>query len=442
MTGAGQGGPEAKRLDYDVVIVGAGAAGLAASAILRAAGVSSLLIEAGRHVGGRARTLTPPILNGAHFDMGATWLHQTDRNPLVTLARARAVGLRPAFQGGRRLLVDGRIATDDEEAAYQASRDHWERLVTDRADGADCSLAEAGASHADDAWTASIENWDGAIIAAADAADLSLHDWRRNLLDDNNLRAPGGVGALLGAEFIPRMGPCRFGTRVNRIEWHAGEPCAVHCDGAALTARAAIVTVSTGVLRAGRIAFDPLLPEETVAALDGLPMGLLSKLAFPAAEPLAGIADDTLIERRVPRRGAPGMLLSIRPNGAGYVAGFFGGQHAWSLASHPEAALQEARGILQEALPGIAPGTGGLVTEWGTDPLFLGAYSYCRPGHAESRELLARPLGGGRLLFAGEACRTDGLAGTVGGALFDGERAAQAVLRCIMGMESVPSLTP
>ena len=437
MTDAGRRGP-----DYDVVIVGAGAAGLAASAILRAAGLSSLVIEAGRRFGGRAHTIGPRILNGAHFDMGATWLHQTDRNPLVSLARARGVELRPAFQGGRCLLVDGRTATQGEQAAYAASRDHWERLVTDRADGADCSLAEAGASHADDPWIASIENWDGAIIAAADAADLSLHDWRRNLLDDNNLRAPGGVGALLAAELWPRAGPIRCGTGVDRIEWHAGKPCVVHCGGTTLTARAAIVTVSTGVLRAGRIAFDPALPQETVAALDGLPMGLLSKLAIPAAGPLAGIADDTLIERRLPQRGAPSMLLSVRPNKAGYVAGFFGGRHAWSLASRPEAALREARAILRETLPDALLGTGGLVSEWGTDPLFLGAYAYCRPGNAGSRETLARPLGGGRLLFAGEACRTDGLAGTVGGALYDGERAAHAVLRCIIGMDSVPSLVP
>lgn len=435
MTGAGRNGP-----DYEVVIVGAGAAGLAASAVLQAAGCRSLLLEASDRPGGRAHTVHPAILGGARFDTGATWLHQSDRNPLVTLARNRGIALQPAFQGGRRLLVDGHPATDAEEAAYGASRDAWERLATERADGPDCSLAEAGAGRADDPWTASIENWDGAIIAAADAADLSLHDWRRNLLDDNNLSPPDGVGGLLDTVLSSMIGPARLGTAVERIEWHGGAPCMLHTMAGAITARAVIVTVSTGVLRANRIAFAPGLPQSTLEAIDGLPMGLLSKLAFPAPDAIDGIDDDTLVERRVIRRGAPGMLVSVRPHGLGYVGGFFGGRHAWSRASRPDAALAEARTILREAVPGAAPGAGGIVTEWGTDPRAMGAYAYCRPGQSGSRGMLSRPLGDGRLLFAGEACRTDGLAGTVGGALFDGERAAQAVLRCIIGMDHVPAL--
>ncbi|WP_428375479.1 flavin monoamine oxidase family protein [Lichenicoccus sp.] len=435
MTKAGRSGP-----DYDAVIIGAGAAGLAASAVLHAAGCRSLLLEADCRIGGRAHTLHPAILGGARFDAGATWLHQTDRNPLVCLARARGIALRPAFRGGRRLLVEGRRATGAEAAAYDASRAAWERLVTARADGPDCSLAEAGTARADDPWTASIENWDGAIIAAADATDLGLHDWRRNLLDDNNLSPPDGVGTLLATLLGPLVGPARLNAGVERIAWHDGEPCVVQTGGGTVTARAVIVTVSTGVLRAHRIAFEPALPQTTAEALDGLPMGLLSKLAIPVPDPVPGLDDETLIERRVPRRGAPGMLVSVRPHGHCYASGFFGGRHAWSRAGQPDAALDEARTILCEAEPGAVTGAGGYVTAWGTDPLFRGAYSYCRPGRAASREMLGRPLGGGRLLFAGEACRTDGLAGTVGGALFDGERAAQAVLRCIMKLDSVPSL--
>ncbi len=435
MKSTGQNGP-----DYDAVIVGAGAAGLAASAVLQAAGCRSLLLEAGDRIGGRAHTLHPPILGGARFDTGATWLHQSDRNPLATLARRRGIALKPAFQGGRRLLVEGRSATGAEEADYAASREAWERLVTARAAGPDCSLAEAGMDRADDPWTASIENWDGAIIAAADAGVLSLHDWHRNLLDDNNLSPPDGVGTLLETLLTPMIGPIRLGVPVERIAWQDGEACVLHTATGTITALAVIVTVSTGVLGSRRIAFEPTLPQTTLDAIDGMPMGLLSKLAIPVPNALPGIEDDTLVERRVARRGDPGMLVSVRPHGLGYVSGFFGGRHAWSRMLQPDAALGEATAILREAEPGAVTGAGGIVTGWGGDPLFLGAYSYCRPGGGLSRAALARPLGDGRLLFAGEACRTDGLAGTVGGALFDGERAAQAVLRCIKGMQSVPSL--
>jgi monoamine oxidase len=68
------------------------------------------------------------------------------------------------------------------------------------------------------------------------------------------------------------------------------------------------------------------------------------------------------------------------------------------------------------------------MTAWGTDPAFLGAYAYAIPGAAGARAVLAAPLWDGRLVFAGEACDTDGLAGTVAGAYFSGARAADSVM--------------
>ena len=71
---------------------------------------------------------------------------------------------------------------------------------------------------------------------------------------------------------------------------------------------------------------------------------------------------------------------------------------------------------------------GAVVTGWGTDPLSLGAYAYARPGCADLRGALAQPLADGALAFAGEAWRTDGLAGTVAGAWLSGRDAAEAVM--------------
>ena len=78
---------------------------------------------------------------------------------------------------------------------------------------------------------------------------------------------------------------------------------------------------------------------------------------------------------------------------------------------------------------GLGTGRGaGLVTEWGTDPLTLGAYAYAAPGQADQRGVLAAAFPGERLLFAGEACRMDGLAGTVGGAFLSGRDAADRIV--------------
>jgi monoamine oxidase len=139
----------------------------------------------------------------------------------------------------------------------------------------------------------------------------------------------------------------------------------------------------------------------------------------------------TMAFRQVRRFGDPFMSFIAWPRGTDHVIGFVGGDAAWKLAPDPAAATDFARAEWRalfgaEADSNFAPGS--FTTDWGTDPYNLGAYSYARPGGAGARAALTLPLGDGRLLFAGEACRTDGLAGTVGGAVLDGRRAAAAIL--------------
>ena len=428
--------------DYDVAIVGAGAAGLAAASILRRAGRRCILLEASGRIGGRAHTIRPQALAGARFDTGATWLHQTDRNPLVTLARARGITLAPAHQGASRLFVDDRPASRDEAADYEAASAAWQARAREDARGADRALSEAGG--APGPWTANIENWEGAIIAAADADRLSLHDWRANQLDDNDLDAPDGVGTLLADLLGPMAGAAAFGHRIDRIDCSDARICRLHGPRGVVSARAVIVTVSTGVLARGRIGFTPALPAATLAAIASLPMGLLNKLALPVpGAQRSGLGPGTLLEQRLPARGIGGMLLSAWPQGLPYIAGFFGGRLARGLDG-PQAALGHAQALLRRLLGTQACETldfgSGIVTNWAGDPLFEGAFAYCPPGGAGARAALAEPVGE-RLLFAGEACRSDGLAGTVGGALLDGERAARWLLARHFALESPPTLT-
>ena len=429
--------------EWDVAVVGAGAAGLAATAVLRANGVRCVLLEAGSRIGGRAHTIHPDCLGGVRFDTGATWLHQADRNPLVALARARGIVLAPAHQGPHRLFVDHRPARAGEERAYQAARSAWQHTVRQRLDGPDLSLAEAAGDAGP--WTGSIETWEGAIIAAADASTLSLRDWHRNQLDDDDLSPPDGVGTLLAQVVGPMAGAVRLDTPIAAIDWTDPDCCRLYGPRGSYSAGAVIVTVSTGVLARRRIAFEPALPAATLAAIEGLPMGLLSKLALPATGAgRLGLRPGTLLENRLDRRGAAGMMLSAWPGGLGYVTGFYGGRHARMLEGRPAEALGAAQSLLcrllgEQAAHAVDAGS-GFATGWAADPLFGGAYAYCPPGHADARAGLAEPVGGGRVLFAGEASCTDGLAGTVGGALTDGERAASWLLRRRFGRESAPGL--
>ena len=417
--------------DFDVVVVGAGAAGLAAAALLREAGLTVALIERGTRIGGRAFTDRPAALGGQTFDHGPQWLHAADRNPLIPLARAHGIAVHPDTPwDDRSLAMDppGRPASGDAHAAAEA---RWRQAVKRRLDGPDTSLAEAARAVADDPWMPTIEAWEGAIIAAGDADALSLHDWHANALEGGNYVAPGGLGSLVAACLDPGEGGVDLGVRVTGVSAEPGG-VRVTTERGTLRAGAALVTVSTGVLRAEAIAFSPALPNDVLAALDGLPMGLLSKIALRAAgAERLGLRPATGMFRRLETRGAAFLSTIFWADDSDLAVGFVGGRAAWQLAGCPDAAaafmLDELAATLGHDVRRVfAPAF--LATRWGEDPAFLGAYAYATPGNAGARAVLGRPLWDGRLMFAGEACATDGLAGTVAGAYLGGRHAAQAIL--------------
>ncbi|MGU3546723.1 NAD(P)-binding protein, partial [Methylobacterium sp. A52T] len=102
-----------------VVVVGAGAAGLAAAALLRSAGQSFTLVEARDRIGGR--TFTDRALGAAcRFDAGAEYIHWAERNPWAPIARAAGAHVAREDGWARRLVVDGRPATAAEAAQRRA----------------------------------------------------------------------------------------------------------------------------------------------------------------------------------------------------------------------------------------------------------------------------------------------------------------------------------
>ncbi|HEX4261616.1 MAG TPA: FAD-dependent oxidoreductase, partial [Acetobacteraceae bacterium] len=299
------------------------------------------------------------------------------------------------------------------------------------ASGSDTSLARAADALRDDPWTNTVEAWEGAIVADADADGLSLRDWAANLLGGRNLAVGGGVGALVLRRLAPEAGPVALRTPATGIDW-SGRGVRVETPRGGLAAPACIVTVSTGVLAAGAIRFDPALPQATAAAIEGLPMGLLSKIALPASgSDRLDLPRGTGSDRMLARPGETLLSLHAWPQGFDHVVGFFGGRAAWALAAEPPDATEAfVRAELRRrfgARADAALGGPAVVTRWGTDPFSRGAYAYARPGQAGARAVLGRPLAGGRLCFAGEACHTEGLAGTVGGAWLTGTAAADAV---------------
>ncbi len=391
-----------------------------------------VVLEAGPRAGGRAWTSYPPLLGGP-FDEGAQWLHDAGRNPLARLAEQAGDPLEEAFSAStRRVFVDGRPATSEEEAAFERTWDGLDARAAPLLAPGQPDVPLAAALDPADPWSATVGNWEGAIIAAADADQLSLRDWWLNRLDGQNLRVPRGLGALVLRLLAEEVTGVELDTPVLLVRWD--EPWGVSVETARGTVRAGhcIVTCSTGVLAAGGILFEPALPVPIQEAINGLPMGLLSKVALRAAGvDRLGMPDNSLVTPQV-APGQPGASLNLWGWGGDRAVAFFGGRAAWDRVE-PGAGEAFARELIRSLFGARADQTfrpGAVETRWGTDPLFRGAYAYAPPGCVPLRACLAEPVGDGRLLFAGEATRTDGLAGTVGGAFLGGTQAAAYCNSC------------
>ena len=419
--------------DVDVVVIGAGLAGLGAATALREAGRSAVVLEASGRIGGRAWTTYPAELGGVWFDMGAVWLHSAEINPLVPIARAAGETLlRSDELRVERTFVGARAATAEELADYAGA---WQRFEDRAAEllrvQDDMPLAAVARSMPDDPWAVTVETWEGPIICVASADEFSARDWLRNVLSGGNLVPQGGIGAFVARRLGAGL-DIRLATPATRVAWDGAE-VAVETPRGTITARSVIVTVSTGVLASGAIRFDPPLPAETLAAIDALPMGLAMKVALRAAGPdRLGLPLHCSVDRQVQRSGDPTMGFQCWPYKRDYVQGWVGGPVASELARAGNAAavdfaLGQLRSLFGGRVDRLFAGGAHFVTRWDADPWVRGAYSFVRPGDADARSALARPLAGGRLLFAGEACH-DGMAGTVAGAWISGQDAARVAL--------------
>lgn len=429
---AGRGGRRGR-----VLVLGAGICGLAAARELASRGFEVVVLEARDRVGGRLWT---DESLGVPVDLGAAWIEGIRGNPITALADRH--GVAHAFSDADSLLLwdaDGRGLN---RAEREEIRGESARLIaaleelTEELD-TDISVAEGirrvfEGERPFDFERRALDWFVAAEIeadAAAPASELSLlaEDDEEFPGDDHLLH--GGYGRLAAA--LARGLDVRLRQEVRRVAYgRAG--VRVEAAGGAFEADAAVVTLPLGVLRAGAVVFDPTLPSEKRAALQGLAMGLANKvvLAFP--------------EVRWPRHvqylgylsSTPGefpVLLSLTPFlGAPVLVAYVAGEFARELERRPDAEVVDgAVRILRTMLgPGLPAPTGARVTRWGADPFTRGAYSFLPVGgRGESRDVLAQPVGA-RLFFAGEATSRS-YPGTVHGAYLSGLREAERIARTL-----------
>lgn len=405
--------------DVDVVVVGAGAAGIAAGRRLSTAGVRFVVLEARERIGGRAHTVT----DAAPFpiDLGCGWLHSADRNPFVPLAEDLGLRIdrhRPTWgsqAGDRGFPAAAQARFQATMAAFFAGIEAYDEDGPDRTG---TTLVPP------DAPFAALVDAVSTYVNGVELDRLSVRDVSRYADTQVNWRVPDGYGTLI-ARLAAGL-PIATGCPVTAID-HGRRRIRVETAAGAVDAAAVIVTVPTSLLSAETIAFVPALPEKTAAAA-GVPLGLADKVHLTIDRP-EDLEPGHLFGRI--DRAATGSY-HVRPLGKPAIEGYFGGRFAAELeAAGPEAmaalAIEELAGLYGHAIRDRL--TPVAATAWGRDPWSRGSYSAALPGHADERAVLAAPVDD-RLFFAGEATSRHDFS-TAHGAWRTGLAAADAALAAL-----------
>ena len=406
----------------DVVVIGAGAAGLAATRVLAERGLDVTLIEASSRIGGRAYTETTTF--GVPYDHGAHWLHIAASNPFVAYGRKHGFDVYPAPDVYRVFEGDRELGAREKDALWHAWDELYAAIGALGERGNDISAAEAAAG-IEGPWSATAAFGIGPWSMGKDLEDFSVVDWWSGA-DGADWFCREGFGTLI-THWAGDI-PVSLGTRAGRIDW-SGKGVVVETDQGSIRARAVIVTVSTGVMASGAIAFAPMLPARKLESFEKISMGLYNHITLQFSEDVFGMGPDGyLLFRVAPDRKAFGVLTNAGGHGLAYCD--VGGSWARDLEEESaeyriDYAMGELRGMLGSSIDRSF--VKGAVTSWGQNPLTLGSYASAEPGAHDMRTVLRQPVGD-RIFFAGEACHRS-LWATAAGARLSGEEVARDVAR-------------
>jgi monoamine oxidase len=422
---------------HDVVIVGAGIAGLAAGRDLSRAGLDVLLLEARPRVGGRMETQFDASPHGV--ETGALMIHGSRANTWE-LIREFGIETRPLFSHivswGAKMWTPGQkgLRPHDparQEAVYGRLGEAYRKYR-----GADVSYKEyldtLQFTEEEQAMVADI-----AISFSAEPADISLQSVMEDSVSweafvDENFLVVGGnqsIAEKVADEIEDRI---RLASTVKAIDWKRGDvEIRYEREGHEETAHArkAILTLPIGVLQTDRPAFSPVLPGWKRHAIDSLRMGRVVVVQLLFDEPFWR-------EREVSSWSSPhGRVSWLDPHapdtGAPAILGVMSGQAAQELSDlGEEAGLRRALSWIEDAFPDVRVRERvewSYFRDWVRDPYSLGSYSFTLPGRRGQRGVLATPVES-TLHFAGEAMHAPPHYQTVHGAYVSGRRAAREIL--------------
>jgi monoamine oxidase len=424
-----------EEIETDVIIIGAGIAGIIAGNELIKQGVKVLVLEGRERIGGRIWTDTrwnTPI------DLGAGWIHGSQGNPLVKLAQDFQVSTVDFdFDDSVVYTANGEEFSNEEVEYYEELFEEFLNSINDlrsqRDDEnkQDISLQQVIDKILED------EDLDQEEIEilnfllntsieheyAASLKDLSLYYWDQGEgFGDDNLILPQGYNQLLNP--LAKDLDIKLNQIVEKIEWN--QNIKITTNQGIFKSKYAIITLPLGVLKSGKVEFSPSLPDEKQEAIQRLGMGVLNKvlLKFPQV-----FWDDTQAFNYISSNsGEWGEWINLdaivkQPILLGFNAADFG----IKLEQYSDGEIiKKGMEVLKTIYGNIPEPIDSIITRWHQDPFSYGSYSSLKLGATpDDYDKLAQPVTN-KLFFAGEATEKN-YSATVHGALLSGKRAAKQV---------------
>jgi monoamine oxidase len=432
---------------FDVLVIGAGAAGLAAASELGAHGLSVCLLEARDRLGGRIHTVHAPGVP-IPLELGAEFIHGRAASTLEWLAKINEP-IVDATQT-RWMNIRGRLQSSDELF------DELKRgLSSTRRPAKDLPFALFLDSVAKRKLSPRVRVFARMLVEGFDAADASrvstfeiLDEWSGNgAADAPTFRPLRGYATVIDAlaGTLRDRAHIQLNSLVKEVRWTRGAVAAAgtHLGKAfRVEASRAVIALPIGVLQTPPhmpygVEIAPALRSKR-PALDMLASGPVIKVLLQFHEPFWENLDDGRYRDaaffQAPQQPFPTFWTSL-PIRSSMMVAWSAGPNAARMIGVPDAeivqrAIQSLQSVFGSRTSVLEHLSGSRLHDWQADPLSAGAYSYVVAGGRGARRTMAAPIQG-TLFLAGEAVDTSGEAATVAGALSSGRRAALEVLRAV-----------
>ncbi|MCK6567422.1 MAG: FAD-dependent oxidoreductase [Anaerolineales bacterium] len=415
----------------DVLALGAGIAGLAVARALTERGRTVIVLEARNRIGGRLWTDSSL---GLPLDLGASWIHGVEGNPIAELAKEFGVKTMPT--DGKNAIEFAADGSELPEGEFERMEALFEDIYEEVAEMQDSTDDDMPLQAVFDQVIASRRLSDEdlrrlnyyihlvtALEYGADAKDLSLWWWDQDEeFGGEEAIFPGGYNQI--SDGLAKGLDIRLG-EIVKIVRYGKDGVEVETSAGNFVADKVVVTFPLGVLKQASVKFEPPLPESKQEAIRRLGMGVLNKVYLKFPEAFWG-EDLETISYVGERLGEWCDWLSFAPfTGEPVLMAFHGGDRGFALEDLGDneivaGAMQTLRVMFGDDIPDPES---FIITRWGKDPFSFGAYSHIPPfASGDDYDALAEPVDD-VLFFAGEATSRE-YPGTVHGAYLSGIRAA------------------